>query len=87
MHTPIADMTLDMRTTKCPLNFVKTRLALEKLQPGQILAVQVDATGDSAKTLAQSVSQDGHMMIATTYDPQNPTLQTFWIQKSQSQTP
>jgi tRNA 2-thiouridine synthesizing protein A len=87
MQDPIADLTLDVRTTKCPLNFVKARLALEKLQPGQILAVQVDATADSAKTMAQSVTQEGHIILATTCDPQNPIIETLWIQKKSEPNP
>jgi TusA-related sulfurtransferase len=39
---PAADRELDIRGEVCPYTFVKTKLALEELQPGQTLRVVVD---------------------------------------------
>lgn len=52
---------LDIRGVPCPINFVKTKLALEKLQSGQVLEVMV--SGDAAKSLPESVEDDGHSIV------------------------
>jgi len=36
------DRELDIRGEVCPYTFVKTKLALEEMQPGQVLRVLVD---------------------------------------------
>ncbi|MBY0403608.1 MAG: sulfurtransferase TusA family protein [Cyanobacteria bacterium] len=56
-------MKLDLRTTKCPLNFVKTRLALEKIQVGQVLEVWIQEDGESALNIPKSIAQEGHQVI------------------------
>ena len=42
MDNPTPDRELDIRGEVCPYTFVKTRLALEEMQPGQVLRVLVD---------------------------------------------
>ena len=37
-----ADAVLDLRSKKCPMTFVYTKLALEKLDHGQVLEVMLD---------------------------------------------
>lgn len=53
-------MALDLRTTKCPLNFVKARLAAEKLQPGEVLEIWVATEGESALNIPNSLRQEGY---------------------------
>ncbi len=36
------DVQLDLRGTPCPLNFVRTKLRLEKMPPGSLLEVWLD---------------------------------------------
>ncbi|MDJ0605451.1 sulfurtransferase TusA family protein, partial [Microcystis sp. M53602_WE12] len=36
-------MTLDLRGTPCPINFVRTKLQLEKMTAGERLEVWLDA--------------------------------------------
>lgn len=72
--------TLDLRNTKCPLNFVKTRLALEKLQVGDVLEVWIQSEGESALNIPQSIRQEGHHLLDC---PQgDPNIQKLWIQKA-----
>jgi len=40
-----AVQTLDLRGTPCPVNFIRCKLALEALQPGDQLSVQLDRHG------------------------------------------
>lgn len=58
-----ADAELDLRGVICPYNFVKTKLKLEAMQAGQILAVILDE-GDPIRNVPQSVSDDGHTVLA-----------------------
>ena len=50
---------LDLRGTPCPLNFVRTRLALERLAPGERLVVWLDA-GEPDRQVADGIAADGH---------------------------
>jgi len=54
---------LDLRTTKCPLNFVKAKLALEKLPVGGVLEVWILADSQSALNIPHSIQQEGHQII------------------------
>lgn len=56
------DDELDLRGVICPYNFVKTKLKLETMEPGQILAVLLD-DGDPIRNVPRSVSDDGHLVL------------------------
>ena len=57
-----ADEELDLRGVICPYNFVKTKLKLETMHSGQILAVILD-DGDPIRNVPRSVSDDGHQVL------------------------
>jgi TusA-related sulfurtransferase len=57
------DAELDLRGVICPYNFVKTKLKLETMDEGQILAVILDA-GDPIRNVPASVSNEGHEVLA-----------------------
>jgi TusA-related sulfurtransferase len=50
---------LDLTGVACPVNWVKTKLALEKLQPGDELTVRLDA-GEPLESVPRSAREDGH---------------------------
>lgn len=56
------DAELDLRGVICPYNFVKTKLKLETMEQGQLLAVILDA-GDPIRNVPQSVSNEGHAVL------------------------
>ena len=58
-----ADAELDLRGVICPYNFVKTKLKLETMAAGQILAVLLD-DGDPIRNVPRSVSDDGHIVLS-----------------------
>ncbi len=58
-----ADAELDLRGVICPYNYVKTKLQLETMQAGQVLAVVLDA-GDPIRNVPRSVTADGHAVLA-----------------------
>jgi len=56
------DAELDLRGVICPYNFVKTKLKLESMEEGQILAVILDP-GDPIQNVPQSVRNEGHTIL------------------------
>ena len=50
---------LDLTGVACPLNWVKTKLALERLAPGDELTVRLDA-GEPIDSVPRSAREDGH---------------------------
>jgi TusA-related sulfurtransferase len=57
-----ADAEIDLRGVMCPYNYVKTKLKLEGMGPGQILAVILDE-GEAIQNVPRSVRNDGHTVI------------------------
>ncbi|MDQ6747585.1 MAG: sulfurtransferase TusA family protein [Candidatus Dormibacteraeota bacterium] len=53
--------TLDLRGTPCPLNYVKTRLELERMGHGAVLEVWVDR-GEPESQVPRSLRMDGHFV-------------------------
>lgn len=53
---------LDLRGVICPYNFVKTKLKLETMEAGQVLAVILDE-GEPIRNVPRSVSDDGHLVL------------------------
>lgn len=62
-----AAATLDITSETCPMTFVRTRLALDRLLPGQILHVKL--TGEEAtRNVPQTAAQLGHHIVAQHID-------------------
>jgi tRNA 2-thiouridine synthesizing protein A len=57
------DAELDLRGVICPYNFVKTKLKLETMEGGQVLAVILDP-GDPLRNVPRSVADDGHTVLS-----------------------
>jgi sulfite reductase (ferredoxin) len=53
----------DLRGVACPMNFVKTKLALEGLTAGQRLRIMLD-DGTPIQNVPQSVAGEGHKILA-----------------------
>lgn len=54
-----ASQPLDLRGTPCPLNYIRTRLALEKLPAGAELEVWLDR-GEPERMVSEGLRQEGH---------------------------
>jgi len=54
---------LDLRRYACPITWVKTRIALERLAVGQVLEVWLPA-GEPAESVPRSAAEDGHRVVA-----------------------
>ena len=53
---------LDLRGTPCPLNWVKTKLRLEAMTPGQVLEVLLD-DGEAIRNVPRSAKAEGHQIL------------------------
>ncbi|HOP73678.1 MAG TPA: sulfurtransferase TusA family protein [Bacillota bacterium] len=56
---------LDLHGVVCPLNFVKTKLALETLNSGEWLEVILDE-GDAMLNVPRSLKEEGHRIVKVT---------------------
>ncbi len=53
------DVQMDLRGTPCPINFVRTKLRLEQMQPGSLLEVWLDP-GEPIEQVPDSLRMDGY---------------------------
>ncbi|MBI5508047.1 MAG: sulfurtransferase TusA family protein [Deltaproteobacteria bacterium] len=56
------DREADLRGVLCPLNYVKTKMLLDRLKSGQVLSVLLSQEG--ANNVQESVTRDGHQILA-----------------------
>jgi sulfite reductase (ferredoxin) len=54
---------IDLLGVKCPFNYVKTKLKLESMAPGDSLEVLLDQ-GEPEKNVPRSVQNDGHKVLS-----------------------
>ncbi len=54
----------DYRGVACPMNFVKTKIDLAAMQPGQVLEIYLD-DGAPIDNVPRSVKEEGHVIVAT----------------------
>ncbi|MGB3138626.1 MAG: sulfurtransferase TusA family protein [Nodosilinea sp.] len=57
--SPPLDAQLDLRGTPCPINFVRTKLQLERMAPGALLEVWLDA-GEPVEQVPDSLTMEGY---------------------------
>ena len=60
---------LDLRGVACPMNFVKTKLLLDKLQAGDLLSVLLDA-GEPVDSVSTSIAEEGHLIEMNVKSPE-----------------
>lgn len=59
--------TIDLTGELCPMNWVRTKLALEAMAPGDTLEVWLDA-GEAATSVPKSAAAEGHAVESATPD-------------------
>ncbi len=64
------DRELDIRGEVCPFTFVKSKLALEQMEVGQILRVVVDYK-PSAESVPKSMKEEGQEVLGINQIAQN----------------
>lgn len=54
--------TVDITDVVCPVTFVKTKVALEELEEGEILQVHLN-DGEAVQNVPRSVKDEGHKVL------------------------
>ncbi|MBQ3902624.1 MAG: sulfurtransferase TusA family protein, partial [Lachnospiraceae bacterium] len=58
------DEKVDVTDVVCPVTFVKTKVALEEMDEGQILQVHING-GEPLQNVPRSVAEEGHTVLRT----------------------
>jgi sulfite reductase (ferredoxin) len=54
---------LDLRGVKCPLNFVRAKIALDDSEVGTVLELFID-DGEAYDSVHKSLSEEGHEIVS-----------------------
>jgi tRNA 2-thiouridine synthesizing protein A len=54
---------LDLRPFACPLTYVKARIALDRLAPGEVVELWLSA-GEPVESVPRSAEEDGHRVVS-----------------------
>jgi TusA-related sulfurtransferase len=60
---PVADQELDITAEVCPMTFVRTRLALDRMAPGQILRVRLRGE-EPLRNVPRTAREQGHEVLS-----------------------
>ena len=67
---------IDITGDVCPMTFVRTRLALDRLQPGEVLRVRL--RGDEPRrNVPRTAAEQGHAVLAVDDDADGSTVVTI----------
>lgn len=61
--TNTVDVVLDITNEVCPMTFVRTRLALDRLVPGQVLLVRLRGE-EPVRNVPRTAAEQGHEVIS-----------------------
>jgi tRNA 2-thiouridine synthesizing protein A len=80
LNTQQAKRVLDVTSDTCPMTFVRTRLALDRLTSGDLLLVMVrgDEPRDSVPRMATA---QGHAVLARTENQADPSILEILIRR------
>jgi TusA-related sulfurtransferase len=59
------DARVDITTVVCPVTFVKTKVALEEMEDGQVLEVRLNS-GEPIQNIPRSLKDEGHKVTNVT---------------------
>jgi tRNA 2-thiouridine synthesizing protein A len=58
---------LDITSDVCPMTFVRTRIALDQMAPGELLLVKLKGE-EPSRNVPQTVAAQGHEILVTNTD-------------------
>lgn len=64
---------LDITREICPMTFVRTRIALDRLPPGALLRVRLRGE-EPRRNVPRTAAEQGHTIVATTDEPDGTAL-------------
>jgi len=67
------DRDLDITGETCPMTFVRTRLALDRLAPGQVLRVRLRGE-EPRRNVPATAREQGHLVLAQQDQPDGVTV-------------
>ena len=67
------DAAIDITAEVCPMTYIRTRLALERLSVGQVLAVRLKGA-EPAENVPRTALEQGHDVLAIDHAPDGTTL-------------
>ena len=59
------DNTIDITDVVCPVTYVKVKVELEDMEPGQVLSVRLNS-GDALQNVPRILKNDGHRVFDVT---------------------
>ena len=62
-----ADLAIDITRDTCPMTFVRTRLALDRLAPGQVLQIRLQGD-EPRRNVPLTAAAQGHQVLGETAD-------------------
>lgn len=72
------DGALDITAETCPMTFVRTRLALDRMQSGQVLRVKLRGE-EPLRNVPRTAAEQGHTVLRAAPAPDGATF--LWIRK------
>lgn len=68
-----ADREIDITQDVCPMTFVRTRLALDRMAPGQILLVRLKGE-EPLRNVPRTAAEQGHQVLSLEQLPDGTSL-------------
>ena len=56
------DDTVDITDKVCPLTFVKAKVAMDKLEDGEVIAIRMN-DGEPVQNVPRSIKEEGHQIL------------------------
>lgn len=83
MHEPTfgQNRRLDITREVCPMTFVRTKLALEDLEKGQILEVRLNS-GEPLRNVPRAVRAEGHAVLDLAPETEGSFVHRLLIRKA-----
>ena len=72
------DRDLDITAETCPMTFVRVRLALDRMQPAQVLRVLLKGE-EPLRNVPRTATEQGHSVLHRSDQPDGTA--TLWIRK------
>jgi TusA-related sulfurtransferase len=73
------DADLDITGETCPMTFVRTRLALDRLAPGQVLRVAMRGE-EPRRNVPRTAAEQGHAVLHQAEEPGG--ILRIWVRKA-----
>lgn len=62
MNSLLPGEILDLRGTRCPVNFIKSKLKIDEMNCGEVLEIVLD-DGEPIKNVPRSIAAEGHDIV------------------------